>query len=367
MSATADAQELADLAVAVAELCADAGGLILARAMEGSGTDLDAKLWDQIGMDMGLACVGLPEEVGGLGGLAEIVTVAGALGAALAPVPFWSSTVLTGQILAAIEPRPTELLIRVAAGEIAAAVIADPEGRWDRARVGVQARSGDGSWRLDGTVHFVVGGAAAGLLVVAATVEDGVDLFAVEHAGDGVDVLLAPSLDLSRPLSSVHLTAALGERLTTGGAGADAVQVGVDVALIALAAEQAVAARRCLEMTLEYVKLRHQFSRPIGGFQVVKHRLVDLLAQVEFATSAVDRALTGGADRTTLAEAAAVAAAWCGDAFRDVCGEMIQLHGGIGFTWEHDAHLYFRRAHSDAVLLGDPDFHRERLAALLSW
>lgn len=367
MSTTADAQELVDLAAAVAELCADAGGVGPARAMEGSGNDLDATLWDQIGMDMGLACVGLPEEVGGLGGLAEIVTVAGALGAALAPVPFWSSTVLTGQMLAAIEPRPAGLLTRIAAGEVAAAVIADPEGRWDPARVGVQARSVDGSWRLDGTVHFVVGGTAAGLLVVAATVPDGVDLFAVEHTSDGVDVLLAPSLDLSRPLSSVHLTAALGERLTTGGAGADAVQAGVDVALIALAAEQAGAARRCLEMTLEYVKLRHQFSRPIGGFQVVKHRLVDLLAQVEFATSAVDRALTGGADRATLAEAAAVAAAWCGDAFRDVCGEMIQLHGGIGFTWEHDAHLYFRRAHSDAVLLGDPDFHRERLAALLSW
>jgi len=120
-------------------------------------------------------------------------------------------------------------------------------------------------------------------------------------------------------------------------------------------------------MTVEYAKLRHQFSRPIGSFQVVKHRLVDMLGSVEFASSAVDRAVASGDDPSALAESASVAAAWCGDAFKDVCADAIQVHGGIGFTWEHDAHLFFRRAHADAVLLGDGAFHRGRIADLLSW
>ncbi|MBC7631457.1 acyl-CoA dehydrogenase family protein [Aeromicrobium sp.] len=367
MMELADKQELADLRATVNELCGDAGDLAPARAMETAGVDHDPELWDMLGRQMGLACLGLPEQVGGLGGLAEIVTVSGALGATLAPVPFWSSTVLAGQILAALDPLPVDVLTELAEGEVGAAVVADPDGRWDPDRVPVHAHADGDGWRVTGRSHFVAGAGSAQHLVVAAQGTDGVDLFLVSPNDPAVTVLPQLSLDFTRPLASVELSGAATRRLSFGGAGAIAVQRGVDVALIALAAEQATGAQRCLDMTVSYAKLRHQFSRSIGSFQAVKHRLVDLLVQVEFAHSAVDRALASDNDPAAFSEAAAVAAAWCADAYRDVCAETIQLHGGIGFTWEHDAHLFFRRAHADAVLLGDGAFHRERIASLLSW
>jgi alkylation response protein AidB-like acyl-CoA dehydrogenase len=138
-------------------------------------------------------------------------------------------------------------------------------------------------------------------------------------------------------------------------------------ATVSLAAEQLGAMESCLELTLEQVRTRHQFGRPIGGFQSIKHLCADLFVQVELARSAIARALDTEDDPAGLLDAASVAKIWCSDAFRVVAKEAIQLHGGIGFTWEHDAQLYYRRAHTDAAVLGQPRSHRRALAALHAW
>jgi alkylation response protein AidB-like acyl-CoA dehydrogenase len=182
-----------------------------------------------------------------------------------------------------------------------------------------------------------------------------------------VTVRRVPTLDLSRGQAVVSFSGARARPLTAGGEGVDVVTRALDVAMVALAAEQLGGAQAALDMTVAHVRDRTQFGRPIGGFQAVKHTCADMLLQVESARSAVVRAVRAAHSPGALAEAAAVAQAWSGEAFVFVAAECVQLHGGMGFTWEHDAHLYFRRAQSDAVLLGGAAHHRERLAGLLGW
>ena len=154
-------------------------------------------------------------------------------------------------------------------------------------------------------------------------------------------------------------------RLTAGGGGASAIDRGVDVALLAVAAEQLGGTQACFDMTLDYVKVRRQFNREIGSFQAIKHRMADALMLVEMARSGLEKVTWG--ETENLAAEAALLKAWGSDSYIAMTAEAIQLHGGIGFTWEHDAHLYFRRARYDAAFLGDSAFHRERIAALLDW
>ena len=315
---------------------------------------------------MGLAGLGIAEDLGGAGGgLAELTVVAEELGRVLLPVPFFSSTVLAGQILARCPDTGPDVLAQVAeGGELAAFAGTDPDGCWRPDRLPVEAKA-DG--RLHGRADFVLDGAAAAHLVVAARTPAGCDLFLVAGDAGGVQRRSLETLDPTRAQASVSLDGAPGIPLTTGGAGAAAVTAGLDVALVVLAAEQAGGAAACLDLAVEYAKLRHQFSRPIGSFQAIKHKLADLLLLVEMGRSAVDRALAAEHDPARLAEAAAVAKIWCSDAYTTVATENVQIHGGIGFTWEHDAHLYFRRARADEQLLGDATVHRERLATLLGW
>ena len=189
----------------------------------------------------------------------------------------------------------------------------------------------------------------------------------MDGGGEGVKRRALQTLDSTRAQASVRFDGAAGTPLTTNGGGAGAVAGALDVALVVLAAEQVGGAAACLDMAAEYAKIRHQFSRPIGSFQTIKHKLADLLLLVEMGRSAIDRALLAEQDQARLAEAAAVAKIWCSDAFTTVATENVHIHGGIGFTWEHDAHLYFRRARTDEELLGDATVHRERLATLLNW
>jgi alkylation response protein AidB-like acyl-CoA dehydrogenase len=353
--------ELQDLRAAVREVCQDAGGPQAVRGLDPGGPGFDARLWDVLARQIGLAGLGLPERADGVGGLAEVTAVCEELGRALLPVPFLTSTVLAGQLLAAAGPEADAALARVAGGEVAAAGVTGPAGVWDPGAVELQAAG-----TVDGVLQVVPGGAGAALFVVAARTADGVDLFAVD-AGPGVDAVALDSLDLSRPSAVVTFTDAPAVRLTTGGAADVVVPPALDVAAVALAAEQLGGAEACLELTVGYVKERRQFGRPIGSFQTVKHACADLLVQVETCRSAVVRAVDAEGSAEALAEAASVAQAWCSEAFRTVSAETVQLHGGIGFTWEHDAHLYFRRARADAVLLGGAAYHRERLARLLGW
>ena len=374
------AGELAALREAVRDLVAGSGGIAAARQRLDADpardeTGYDERAWRLLGSDMGLAGLGIAEDLGGAGGgLAELTVVAEELGRSLLPVPFFSSTVLTGQILARCPDTAADVLSRLCAGgELAAFAGTDPDGRWrpDRLPVEVSERTsgkaGEHGWRLRGRADFVLDGATAAYLVVAARTPSGCDLFLVPGGGEGVQRRALRTLDPTRGQALVSFHDAVARPLTSGGSGAGTVTAALDVALVVLAAEQVGGAAACLDMAVDYAKIRHQFGRPIGSFQAIKHKAADLLLLVELGRSAVDRALLVEPDPARLAEAAAVAKIWCSDAFTTVATENVHIHGGIGFTWEHDAHLYVRRARADEQLLGDATVHRERLAALLGW
>ena len=378
------AEELAALREAVHDLIEGSGGIAPARRRldtepgdTDAGPGYDEQAWRLLGSEMGLAGLGIAEDLGGVGGgLAELTVVAEELGSSLLPVPFFSSTVLAGQILARCPGTAPDVLARLCAGdELAAFAGTDADGVWRPDRVPVQAvqaqegeaAAGGTGWRLHGQAEFVLDGATAAHLVTAARTPAGCDLFLVAGDGEGVQRRALPTLDPTRAQAAVSFDGAAGTPLTTAGGGTAVVGAGLDVALVVLAAEQVGGAAACLDLAVEYAKIRHQFSRPIGSFQAIKHKLADLLLLVEMGRSAVDRALQAAQDPARLAEAAAVAKIWCSDAYTTVATENVQVHGGIGFTWEHDAHLYFRRARADEQLLGDATVHRERLATLLGW
>jgi alkylation response protein AidB-like acyl-CoA dehydrogenase len=243
----------------------------------------------------------------------------------------------------------------------------DGEGRWRPDRLAVRAENGAGVWRLSGTAEFVLDGATAHQLVVAATTPDGCDLFLVAGDDPNVKRRALETLDPTRGQAEVSFDAASATALTSAGGGADVVGAALDVVLVVLAAEQVGGAAASLDMAVDYAKMRHQFSRPIGSFQAIKHKLADLLLQVEMGRSSVDRALLAEHDPPRLAEAGAVAKIWCSEAFVQAAAENVHINGGTGFTWEHDAHLFFRRSRADEVLFGDASVHRERLATLLGW
>jgi alkylation response protein AidB-like acyl-CoA dehydrogenase len=358
--ASLDSTELADLRDTVRSAATESGYPEGVRALEGSSTGLDEDLWRLLAEDIGLAGVGLPEGVGGLGGLAEIIAVCEELGAALAPVPFLTSTVLCGQVLAQAGDTADPYLERIARGELAAPALTDRSGRWTADSI---ACTTDGS-QVSGEVRFVPFGASAAFFVVAARTSHGEVALLVVEAADAVATPL-PALDFSRPLATVTFTDAPATIVATGASALAGIDRGVDITLIATAADQLGGAQRCFDLTLEYVKVRRQFNREIGGFQAIKHRMADALMQLEMARSGLER-LTWS-ESENLAADASVVKAWGSDSYNALAAEAIQLHGGIGFTWEHDAHLYFRRARYDAAFLGDAPFHRERVANLLGW
>ena len=354
-----DREELAELRATVREAATEAGYPAGVRALEGAD-GLDPALWTLLAQEIGLGGVGLPESAGGIGALAEVLAVAEELGAVLAPVPFVSSTVLAGQVLAACGDTGLPFVERVASGEIAGPALTDTAGRYTPE--GVTCTT-DGA-TVSGTVRFVPFGAQAALFVVAARAADGLGVYVVESA-DATVSPLAP-LDFSRPVATVTFDAASAVCVAAPGAAGDvALRHGVDIALLATAADQLGGAQACFDMTLGYITLRRQFNREIGSFQAIKHRMADALALVEMARSGLER-VTWEA-RETLSLDAAVAKAWASEAYLKVAAETVQLHGGVGFTWEHDAHLYVRRARYDDAFLGNATFQRERIATLLQW
>jgi alkylation response protein AidB-like acyl-CoA dehydrogenase len=318
----------------------------------------DDKAWQVLTEQIGVGGLGLPERVGGLGGLPELVAVAEVLGANLLPVPFFSSTVLAGQILARCGPSAQAVLEAIAAGQTATVAALTGAGTWDAAQTPFRTTE---NGRLHGTAVAVLDALGARWIVAAA----GDTLTLVDTRQPACTVTPLQTLDLARPQCRVTLSGADGVRLTD--VASTIVPPALDVARLALAADQLGGAQQCLDRTVAYVRDRHQFGRAIGSFQAVKHALADILVHVEMGRSALDRALETGDDPAGLAEAASVALVWCSGAYRYATAETVQLHGGIGFTWEHDAHLYFRRARADSSLLGSVSYHRERLAELLDW
>jgi alkylation response protein AidB-like acyl-CoA dehydrogenase len=368
-------EEIAALRETVEAVCQAAGGTQVVRTLPPDGPGYSEAVWRVLTDEIGLGGLGLPEEFGGLGGLAELAVVAEILGAAMIPVPFLSSTVLSGQLLSRCGPAAAAVLDRLAGGEVVASVLLDADGRWNPRGLPIRADQDEQGWVLEGTANFVLDGPGARRLVVVAATPDGPAVFTLESTGAGVEIQAQATLDLARAQARVRLFQARATMLATGPDVAARVESAVDVALVVQSAEQLGGAQAALDLTVDYVRSRRQFGRAIGSFQAVKHRCADMLVLVETARSAVGRAVAAvdldsagpGGPGSGLAEAASVANAWCSQALVEVSASAVHLHGGMGFTWEHDAQLYFRRARADAALLGDPTFHRERLARLLAW
>jgi alkylation response protein AidB-like acyl-CoA dehydrogenase len=288
------------------------------------------------------------------------------MGRALLCAPYFSTVVLAANTLlhCGDESAQKEYLPGIASGEtIATLAFTEPSGRWDADGIQMTASGSGDSWTLDGEKMFVIDGHTADLLLVAARTGAGISLFAVPADASGVTRTPLSTMDQTRKQAKVEFSGTPARLIGADGAGWDTLDRVLDLAAVGLAAEQVGGAQKCLEMSVEYAKVRVQFGRPIGSFQAIKHKCADMLLEVESAKSAAYYAMWAASElNDELPVVASLAKAYCSDAYFHAAAENIQIHGGIGFTWEHPAHLYFKRAKSSELLLGDPTYHRELLA-----
>jgi len=345
-----DADALRDVLRALLTRHSDSAAV---RAAATAPEGYDRGLWSRLCGEVGVAGLAVPEKYGGAGaGLAETLVALEELGRVLAPTPMLGSAVVAAQalLLTGDAGACERLLPGIAAGDrIAALAWTGPAGDWSVDEVAFRATE---AGVLDGEAHFVLDGDHATTLLAAAHSPAGIRLYEVDPADPGVDRAVTPALDITRRLARVTLHGVrarqVGDRFPL-----DRLR---DIACVALAAEQAGAAARALELTVAYTRDRVQFGQAIGGFQALQHRLADLHVLVESARSACHAA----ADPTP--ELAAVAKLHCSETLQRAAAEMIQMHGGIGITWDHDAHLYFKRAHGASHLFGSTQSCLSRLA-----
>jgi alkylation response protein AidB-like acyl-CoA dehydrogenase len=327
----------------------------------------DPAVWEQMGSQLGLQGLAIPEEYGGSGySYVELIVVLEEMGRALLTAPYFSTVALAANAIlhSGDDAAKKELLPGIASGEtIATVAMTEDNGRWDAEGITATAtKSGDG-YTIDGHKMFVLDGHTANLIIVAAKTGDNISLFTV--AGDAAGLTRTPlaTMDQTRKQARLEFSATPAKLLGTEGEGWPVLSRVLDLAAVALAAEQVGGAQKCLDMSVDYAKVRVQFGRPIGSFQAIKHKCADMLLEVESAKSAAYYAGWAAAElNDELPTVASLAKAYCSDAYFHAAAENIQIHGGIGFTWEHDAHLYFKRAKSSQLLLGDPTYHRELLA-----
>ncbi|WP_197320018.1 acyl-CoA dehydrogenase family protein [Saccharomonospora sp. NB11] len=332
----------------------------------------DPALWRTLANDLGLAGLPVPEHLGGQGAsFRETALVLEELGRAVAPVPFLGSAVLATSVLLHADPDAepvAALLRRLATGEATGAV-AVTFSTPPHAEFPTTVRTADGL--LDGTVTTVADASVADVLVVPAATTDGPALFAVEVTAEGVDVDEVISFDLTRRVADVRLRQTPARELVRGDAAVTALTRGLCCAAGLLASEQLGVAQWCLDTTVDYVRQRHQFGRPVGSFQALKHRLADVWldlvtarAAARYAADVLSSPEAFGPD-SDVEVAVAVAQSACSTTAVHAAEEAIQLHGGIGMTWEHPAHLYLKRAKADELALGTPGRHRARLAEVV--
>ena len=334
----------------------------------------DPGVWRQASAQLGLPGIAVPEEYGGAGfSFAEQAIVLEELGAALFTGPYLASAVLAATALLASDDTEAkkDLLPGIAAGEtVATLAFTEDGGSWDPASIRLAAtKTAENGWRLDGHKSFVLDGHAADLILAVAAPEtdtetDGqLSLFAVSSATYGLTRRALPTLDQTRKLARLAFDHTPARLIGKKGAARAVLDHTLDVAAVALAAEQLGGAQRALDMAVAYAKVRQQFGRPIGSFQAIKHRCADLLLEVESLRSAVGYAAAAvAAGSAEVPVLASLLKAYASEVYSRVAGENIQIHGGIGFTWEHDAHLYLKRAKASELFLGDASYHRERLA-----
>ncbi|MGZ4577854.1 MAG: acyl-CoA dehydrogenase family protein [Mycobacterium sp.] len=315
-------------------------------------------IWRTLAVELGVAGLLVPESLGGAGaGAREAAVVMEEIGRAVAPVPFLSSAVLA--TVALLRAGDTDTVSALAQGELTAALVV-PLSTAPGDPVGAASSGADG---LSGSVTSVAGAAEADVLVVPVAGPDGLELHTVSRTAAGVEVLPLLALDMTRPLANVRFSAADSARV---GPADEPVAEALRMGAALLASEQLGVAQWCFETTLDYAKQRKQFGRAIGSYQGIKHRLADLWFEVSAATAAARYAAdTCARDDEDAAVAAAVAQAYCSGVAVHAAEECVQLHGGIGMTWEYPAHLYLKRAKSDQLIFGTAYRHRARLTELV--
>ena len=353
-----------DLRASVRDLLTDSASPTALLARVETAEPYDLKLWRTLAADLGVAGLAVPEELGGHGASArEVAVVAEELGRCVAPVPFLGSVVLatTALLGAAESPVAAELIGKLAAGELTGALavpLSTVPGTGFPTTVKVDA---DGT--LTGKVGVVADASVAELLVVPASGPDGPGLYAVEASAATVTELI--SLDLTRRVAEVVLDKAPARLVASGEQAAAAVETALNTGAGLLASEQVGIAEWALTETVRYLKGRYQFGRPVGGFQSLKHRLADLYTDLVIARAAARYAADALANGVDVPIAVSVAQARNAPIAVHAAEEAVQLHGGIGMTWEHPAHLYLKRAKADELALGTPGRHRARLAGLV--
>ena len=327
----------------------------------------DPDVWAQMAEQLGLQSLTIPEEFGGQGyGYVELIVVLEEMGRALLCAPYFSSVVLAANTVmqSGDDAAKAAILPGIASGEtIATVAFTEPNGRWDESGIEATATNDGGTWKISGTKSDVIDGHTANVIIVAARTAAGVSLFSVNGDAAGLTRTALATMDQTRKQAKLEFANVEGTLIGTDGAGWDVLSTVLDLAAVGLAAEQVGGAQMCLDMAVQYAKDRVQFGRPIGSFQAIKHKCADMLLEVESAKSAAYYAGWCASElNDELPAVASLAKAYCSDAYFHASAENIQIHGGIGFTWEHPAHMYFKRAKSSELLFGDPTYHRELLA-----
>ena len=335
------------------------------RRLMATDEGFDPSVWSRMANELGLQGLVIPEEHGGSGASwVELGIVLEEMGRSLLCAPFFSTVVLAATtVLESGDARAMRELSGIADGStIATLALTEESGLWEEHGIELPASKREGGYVLNGRKSYVLDGLVAHLFIVPARTPEGVTLFLVRGEAPGMTRHPLKSLDLTRKLAAIEFTDVPAEILGAAGTGWGVLERALDLAAVGLAAEQVGVAQAALDMAVEYAKVRIQFGRAIGSFQAIKHKCADVLLDVESARSAAYYALGVASQRTEeLPAAASLAKAFCSDASVLATHENIQIHGGIGFTWQLAAHLYYKRAKSMELYLGDPIFHRERL------
>ena len=347
------------------------------RRVMASGEGLSRSLWEKAGAELGLVGLAIPEAQGGQGfGLKELGIALAECGRALAPIPLFSAAALAGRVVARVLEasggksggQTEDWLGPLAAGRIATLAWQEDGGPVDPARTRLEARTSGAGHRLSGEKRIVLDAAAAECFFVVARAPgsdggEGLGLFAVDAGAAGLTLERSEAFDPTRSLATLRFANVEAKPVGAPGADGPAIGRGLEEATVLLCAEQVGGMQRVLEAAVDYANARHQFGRPIGSFQAIKHKCADMLIDFESSRTAVEAAIEAcDMDDPERALLASVAKAQCGPAYVRMAIENMQIQGGVGYTWEYDAHLYYRRAQAAELMLGSASEHRDRVA-----
>lgn len=363
-------EELRDLRSALRRMVTAMAPESVVREHLDSPAGFDRSAWTRLATQIGVQGLAVAEEYGGAGrGMRELAVAGEELGSSLFPGPFLSTVLLSATLVTRSRDTATmqALLPGIVDGSLVCTLALPRHGAgWDAGATTVTAVADADRWTLTGTVDHVLDGQTADAMLMPARHDGVISVFRVAADSPGVEIRPVLAMDQTRRFAHLRLTSVPALRVGAPGAARGLLADAGAVAAVGLAADQLGGARRMLEVTAEYARTRYQFGRPIGSFQAVKHTLANMLIGTELARAALDDAVRAvDAEAPDLATAVSAAKIVCSETYYDVAAAAIQLHGGIGFTWEHSAHLYFKRATADRVLLGTPAHHARHLAEAL--